>query len=285
MIDGPGAERHDHQNGEGRGVNGPQDFVGLAQRVAADLAVSFAQADPSSRDLGWIAQTEAVRRVRPRSRRRSSLRPVAAGAALAVAGLIGGVLSGVYLSTHPSEAGRRPVYALQASVPQFHPQPEPRAEIQPQNLAPLAPPPAPAPQPAPVIAAPPPPIPAPRFEPKPAARTALSSPRASPPPRQPDTDQQARSLTAACDRGCSGSAVERADRLVADAYATAARSGAPASALADFRRRWDDLRHDADESPQILVGNYALLAHDLGQVARASKSPPRSRRRIAEEQR
>lgn len=65
--------------------------------------------------------------------------------------------------------------------------------------------------------------------------------------------------------------------MVADAYARAARSGGSDARLADMRRRLDHLRSDGADSPQILVGNYANLAHDLDRFTHGAESPARSR--------
>ena len=237
----------------------------LSRSVAEALAEVFDRTGPPSRGQDWIALNEAVRSVRPQPKRKAAVvKPIAAGIALALVGLAGGA----YLSRQP--AGQHPPLALSTTLQ------APPTSAQPVDLAPppspATAPPAPLPPvPAPPVSAAPPPAPAPPL--RPSLARAVPEPAETPVPHRAETAGKLKGLVAACNgRGaCDSHTVEDADKMVADAYAKAARSGAANPTLADLRRRLENLRSDGADSPQILVGNYALLAHDLDRFADASQ--------------
>jgi hypothetical protein len=196
--------------------------------------------------------------------------PVAAGAVLAVAGLLGGA----YLSQRQVGWGHSLSLAFQAPI--HGPAPTPRQPVSPTPPPPAAPeheasaalvPIAPM---APIVPIAPPSI-------APPSSAANTVPVATIGSRQRQGDQELRGLISDCDgRGpCDRHTVARADRLVVAAFAQAERSGVPGSSLSEFRKRWDDLRNNGMDSPLILVGNYALLVDDLNRSSRSAR-PPRS---------
>jgi hypothetical protein len=236
----------------------------------------FAQPAAPGRDMGWIAQADAVQSLRPVPKRRWPWSSLVFSGGLTILGVIGGLAGGYYLSAHTAQPVRAPLYALQISdaphatlTPPLTPAPAP----------PAMPPPRPAPHPLLAAPVPPPPSAPPQIAqvaaPPAAKPIAHDKPEDTASLRRAETDRQVKDLAAACDHGpgCDASSVARADRLVSDAYAAALQSGASASSLADVQRRWNDLRREADEPPQILVGNYVLLAKELNHMTAA---PPRS---------
>jgi hypothetical protein len=66
--------------------------------------------------------------------------------------------------------------------------------------------------------------------------------------------------------------VTHADQLLSKAFARADGMRQASPALADIRRRWEDLRADRVDPPQILIGNYAVLAQDLDRIAPSART-------------
>lgn len=69
-----------------------------------------------------------------------------------------------------------------------------------------------------------------------------------------------------------------ADRRLRRAYARAVYAGVPRHVLADYRDRWDDLRHDASWRPERVADGYAAMAGDLTRMSQRHRHhapPPR----------
>ena len=270
---------------------GPAPPYELSQSVAVALAEIFDQAPPANQGLTWIAFADAVKSIRPMPSKRPPLLPVAAGAGLALAGLLGGA----YLAWRPQGHSPSPPALAQQAVT---PAPPAAPSLRPLSPAPPTPPASitpPTPLAQPPSLAPPTPLPPPT---PPAPTAPAVEVRPAPPPRhvaEAALDSRPRShlrddgsaralrdLVADCDGDgpCDLHTVVRADALAGAAFAAAARSGVPDASLRELRRRLANLRGDSVDSPRIMVGNYALLAHDLGRLAPPSP-PRRSRRRGA----
>ncbi len=269
----------------------------LPQSIESALEAIFDKAGPPSRDMGWIAQAEPVKSIRPmpqtqpqlqleaqpRPQRKSRVLPIAMGSLLALAGM----LAGGYLSQHPVWRSQQPLFALQALAPKSPPPTTtPSQSVPSQSVKAISPPPSVEHQPTAgqtSASAPPPAIDRPQVEtpaPPPVAR-ADAAVRDSYRRRHDDTASAMRGLVAGCDRGgsCDHHALARADQLLVTAYAEAVEAGVSKPILVDFHRRWDNLRNDSADSPQILVGNYAFLAHDLNRTTSAARGPEARRSR------
>ena len=285
------AERSDPAAAAGQG-GGQAPIADLPRSVEDALAAIFDNAGPPSRDMGWIAQAEPVRSIRPqpqlqlkpqpqpRPPRRSGAVPIVMGSVLAIAGLLGGA----YLSEHPIQRRQQPLLALEMFVPKPLPTPK-------QPVGAIPPPASIADQASVGPASPVAQLPAidrpeartPSVAPPPVARAAVKI--ADRPRRHDDIASAMRGVTAECygRASCDHHTLARADQLLVTAYAQATAAGVSGSALAEYRRRWDNLRNDSADSPQILVGNYAVLADDLNRSTSAAQAP-RSRRSSPEAQ-
>ena len=124
------------------------------------------------------------------------------------------------------------------------------------------------------------PLPAgPMHAPPPRLMAAAAEPTGAPPAkvhkastRRPAASQRRHAAGAAHRTNCPGGrchapSVMEADARLRHAYAEARRAGVSSTVLADYRDRWEELRHRAPREPRLVAARYDAMAGDLNRMA------------------
>lgn len=220
----------------------------VASSVAADLEAIFPH-EPRT-------QPSQTLRLRARRRRSGGREPsgapfgrAGAAGALAAAALAG-VSAGAWLGRSAPPANHAPRPVLQAKVVALpSPGPLPTGPLH-------------APQPERILAA-------------------EARPAASPSPEIRKVSVQRRHAAATRRASCHGAhcrtpSVMAADTRLRHAYAAARRAGVSSTVLADYRDRWEALRHRAPREPRLVAARYDDMAGDLNRMAarHEAEGPP-----------
>lgn len=214
----------------------------VARSVAEDLEAIFPN-EPRTQPPQTLRLRPRRRRGGERSPRGASFGRVGAAGALAAAALAG-VSAGAMLGRGTAPAAHKPQPVLQVKM----------------AAATL---PSPGPLPAGPLHAPAPP---------PQILVAEARPTEAAPPKVHKASVQRRHAASAHRPRCGGahcrsSSVMEADGRLRRAYAGARSAGVSSTVLADYRERWETLRHRARREPRVVAARYDAMASDLNRMA------------------